>query len=105
MRGLFIKGQMKIVDVRAFIGLLLRQGNHPSKFFEPEGLHAAEAHMTDVASLIKVTLARGTSDNIFRRNEIGVIKLVKELFRSKVSALARMPIDPIPWQSIKKLAG
>lgn len=37
-------------------------------------------------------------------DEVGVNEFVKDIFRSKVSALARVPIDLIPWQRIKEFA-
>lgn len=45
-----------------------------------------------------------TSENVINMDEVRVNELIYELFRNKVLALARVPIDPISKQRIKKLA-
>lgn len=49
-------------------------------------------------------MASGFCDKVLGLAEVGVNELVKNIFRSKVSALGQVPIDPIPWQRITELA-
>jgi len=103
-RGLYVEGQPKTVDVREFIDQLVRRGYHPSEFLDPLGPHARGTKMTDVPGWIQVTMAGGSSDNVLGMDEDSVNDLVHDLFRSKVSALARVPIERIPWDRIKEVA-
>lgn len=49
-------------------------------------------------------MGSGFGDNLLGENDVGVNELVKDIFRRKFSALARVPIDHIPWRRIKELA-
>lgn len=69
-----------------------------------EGPQKAGAQITDVAGCFQVTIGSGSSDNVLGLDEVGVNELVRDIFRSKVSALAGVPIDLIPWLRIKELA-
>lgn len=103
-RALNVEGQPITVDVREFIRILVQSGFHTSEFYDPERPHALGAQMTDLAGWIKVTMARCSSDKLLSLDEVVVNKLVIDIFKSKVSALAIVPFDPIPWQLIKELA-
>lgn len=91
-------------DIREFIRILVLRGFNPSEFLELVGPHAAGAQVTALAGWIQVTMASSSSDNVLGLDKVSVNELVKDIFRSKVLALARVPIDPIPWQHIKELA-
>lgn len=60
--------------------------------------------MTYITGWILVTMACSSSDIVLNLDEVKVNELSKDIFRSKVSELARVRIDPIPRQSIKELA-